>query len=110
MSAKATPHHLATATTRHRSFIRHIPVVLALLAMSGIYALVADQFALGPRGDCRGSHRHHYVDPQPADDPRAYERDAAHNRIDPPPRCCAALAGQHFDVLALVLGNRWGRA
>jgi uncharacterized membrane protein len=50
MSAKATPHHLATATTRHRSFIRHIPVVCALLAMSGIYALVAEQFALGPRG------------------------------------------------------------
>ncbi|SRR6266508_4964433 len=50
MSAKATPGHLATTMTRHHSFIRHIPVVLSLLAIGGIYALISGQLALGPRG------------------------------------------------------------
>jgi len=36
--------------TRHHSFIRHIPVVLSLLAIGGIYALISGQLALGPRG------------------------------------------------------------
>src|SRR5262249_15323829 len=30
--------------------MRHIPVFLALLAIGGIYALISEQFALGPRG------------------------------------------------------------
>ncbi|HEU5101079.1 MAG TPA: hypothetical protein VFU22_18770, partial [Roseiflexaceae bacterium] len=50
MSANATPGHPATTMTRQRSFIRHGPVFVALLAIGGIYALVSEQFALGPRG------------------------------------------------------------
>jgi hypothetical protein len=36
-------------TPRH-AFMRHIPVFLALLGIGGIYALISEQFALGPRG------------------------------------------------------------
>jgi hypothetical protein len=36
-------------TPRH-AFMRHIPVFLVLLAIGGIYALISEQLALGPRG------------------------------------------------------------
>jgi hypothetical protein len=50
MSAKAMPNNLATTMARQHSLIRHIPVFLALLVIGGIYTLVSEQFALGPRG------------------------------------------------------------
>src|SRR5262245_32598606 len=50
MSARAAlGDHTTTMTPRH-AFMRHIPVFLALLAIGGIYALISEQFALGPRG------------------------------------------------------------
>jgi hypothetical protein len=36
--------------TPQRSITRHLPVILALLAIGSIYALISEQFALGPRG------------------------------------------------------------
>jgi hypothetical protein len=36
--------------TPQHAFMRHIPVLLALLAIGSIYALISEQLALGPRG------------------------------------------------------------
>jgi hypothetical protein len=36
--------------TRRHAFVRHRPIFLALLAIGGIYALMWEQFPLGPRG------------------------------------------------------------
>src|SRR5919202_3924529 len=50
MSAEVTSSYPSTVMTPQASFLRHIPVVLALLAIGGIYALVSEQLSLGPRG------------------------------------------------------------
>jgi hypothetical protein len=44
------PSSRATTMTRQHSFIRHIPVFCVLLVIGGIYTLLSEQFALGPRG------------------------------------------------------------
>src|ERR687886_2411956 len=49
MSAEVTSSYPSTVMTPQASFLRHIPVVLALLAIGGIFALVSEQLALGPR-------------------------------------------------------------
>ena len=50
MSAEVTSSYPSTVMTPQASFLRHIPVVLALLAIGGIFALVSEQLSLGPRG------------------------------------------------------------
>jgi hypothetical protein len=50
MRAEATPSYPTSTMTPQHSFIRHIPVFPALLAIGSIYALISEQFALGPRG------------------------------------------------------------
>src|SRR5437870_4239000 len=50
MRSQVAPNICPLAMTPHRSFKRHLPVILALLAIGGIYALISEQFALGPRG------------------------------------------------------------
>ena len=50
MSARAVLGDHAAAMTPRHAFMRHIPVFLVLLAIGGIYALISEQLALGPRG------------------------------------------------------------
>jgi hypothetical protein len=50
MSAEAAPNASPPAMSPRRSFVRHVPVFLTLLAIGGIYALISERDALGPRG------------------------------------------------------------